>query len=374
MNSPTELSNVVQMTTLPAQQNVSSTALMLDNGSMDKMMRLAEFMASGKSTLPLHLRGSPGDCLAVVMQAVSWNMNPYAVAQKTFVVSGVLGYEAQLVSAVINNSGIVKDRFKFEWFGDWRKVIGKFSVKKNSEGKEFRQPGWTFNDEEGLGIKVWATLRGESEPRVLELLLAQARTRNSTLWADDPKQQLAYLAQKRWARLYASDVILGVYSPDEFDAPEPKDMGQADIMPTKDDDLRGTHEKACREAANKGWAAFGIAFNAIPKDERHLIRDMRQELERIAKEYDEKRTVEPTPAQTINAEVVTDTKPKVNASTGEVVITFDEMIKKLDKATTEDGLYIAMDWSSTMDDQARINELEDHFESGMIRLSRPARA
>ena len=92
------------MAILPAQQNVSSTALMLDNDSMDKMMRLADFMASGKSALPVHLRGSPGDCLAVVMQAVSWNMNPYAVAQKTFVVSGVLGYEAQLVAAVITTA------------------------------------------------------------------------------------------------------------------------------------------------------------------------------------------------------------------------------------------------------------------------------
>ena len=42
-------------------------------------------------------------------------------------------------------------------------------------------------------------------------MLAQARTRNSTLWADDPRQQLAYLAVKRWARLYCPEVILGVY-------------------------------------------------------------------------------------------------------------------------------------------------------------------
>ncbi|ENE8833853.1 recombinase RecT, partial [Escherichia coli] len=59
-------------------------------------------------------------------------------------------------------------------------------------------------------------------PRVLELLLAQARTRNSTLWADDPRQQLAYLALKRWARLYCPEVILGVYTRDELDEPQEK--------------------------------------------------------------------------------------------------------------------------------------------------------
>ena len=343
MNAPTELSNVVQMTTLPAQKNVSSTALMLDNDSMDKMMRLADFMASGQSTLPLHLRGSPGDCLAVVMQAVSWNMNPYAVAQKTHLVSGTLGYEAQLVAAVINNSGIVKDRFHFEWFGDWKKVIGRFSIKKSTDGKEFRQPGWTLSDEEGLGIKVWATLRGESEPRVLELLLAQARTRNSTLWADDPKQQLAYLAQKRWARLYASDVILGVYSPDEFDSPAPKDMGDADIMPTKENDLQSTHEKACREAAQKGWSAFCIAFNAIPKDERRLIRDVRNELERIARDYDSKRTVE----------TATDAMPKRK--------TLSEIMAMLAAAKSKDALLIAGDWIGDLEDADERKVATDKF-------------
>jgi hypothetical protein len=50
--------------------------------------------------------------------------------------------------------------------------------------------------------------------------MSQATVRNSTLWASDPKQQLAYLAVKRWARLYCPDVILGVYTPDELQQDE----------------------------------------------------------------------------------------------------------------------------------------------------------
>ncbi|MDZ7868791.1 MAG: RecT family recombinase [Rheinheimera sp.] len=156
----------------------------------------------------------------------SWN--PFAVMQKTHVINGVLGYEAQLVAAVINSSGVVVDRFHFEWFGPWTNVVGKFAIKQGDKG-EYRVPGWKLADETGCGVRVWATIRGEAESRVLELLLAQARTRNSTLWADDPKQQLAYLAQKRWARLYAPDVILGVYSPDELEdrSSEPRDINPA---------------------------------------------------------------------------------------------------------------------------------------------------
>jgi len=208
----------------------STSALVLDGDSLDKMMRLADVMATGRATVPKHFNGNSADCLAVVMQSMQWKMNPFAVAQKTHLVNGVLGYEAQLVNAVITTCAPVLDRLHYEWYGAWEKVIGKFDIKTNSEGKQYRQPGWRLEDEEGLGVKVWATFRGEDDPRVLELLLAQARTRNSTLWADDPRQQLAYLATKRWSRLYCPDVILGVYSPDELEESAPIIR---DVSPTK---------------------------------------------------------------------------------------------------------------------------------------------
>ncbi|HCW3117109.1 TPA: recombinase RecT, partial [Citrobacter amalonaticus] len=162
----------------------------------------------------------------VAMQAAQWQMNPFAVAQKTHLINGVLGYEAQLVNAVISRSGVLASRFEYEWYGPWEKVIGKFNIKKGEKG-EYRVPGWTMADEEGIGIIIKARLKGEDQPRELDLLLAQARVRNSTLWADDPRQQLAYLAVKRWARLFCPDVILGVYTPDELDEREEKIINPA---------------------------------------------------------------------------------------------------------------------------------------------------
>lgn len=213
----------------------SAFTLLTSPDYMQSIDTVASLMATGKVAVPQHLRGSKGDCFAIVLQSMQWQMNPFSVAQKTFLVNGVLGYEAQLVAAVINNSGVVIDRFQFEWFGPWEKIVGKFkevtSTKKQDEGgqpKKYIVPAWNLADEAGLGVKVWATLRGEKTPRALELLMVQARTRNSTLWTEDPKQQLAYLAQKRWARLYASDVILGVYTPDELATPGEIHMGQVD--------------------------------------------------------------------------------------------------------------------------------------------------
>jgi hypothetical protein len=222
--------NIVE---LDSMHDTSTGALMLNADRLELLYRAAEMMASARVTIPKHLAGSPGDCLAVIMQATQWGMNPFAVAQKTHLVNGVLGYEAQLVNAVVSSRAPVTGRIEYEWYGPWERVLGKFNVKKSAEGKEYRTPSWTAADEEGCGVRVWATFRGEQQPRVLDLLLTQARTRNSTLWADDPRQQLAYLAVKRWARLYCPDVILGVYSPDELESLQPKDMGMADVVPLK---------------------------------------------------------------------------------------------------------------------------------------------
>jgi hypothetical protein len=201
---------------------ISTTGLILDNNSMDSMVRMAELMAGGRATIPVHLQKNTSDCLAVVSQAMQWRMNPFAVAQKTHVVNGALGYEAQLVNAVIQSSGVTLGRFVYEWFGPWEAIIGKTKVidmpaKEGKKAYQFRVPDYDMRAENGCGIRVSATLKGESEPRVLELLLVQASVRNSPLWATDPKQQLAYLAVKRWTRLFAPDVILGVYTPDELE-------------------------------------------------------------------------------------------------------------------------------------------------------------
>ena len=127
-----------------------------------------------------------------------------------------------------NSMGMIITSIPFANHYEWEKIIGKTRVvtvpEKGKKGEkdykkayQFHAPDYDLNAEIGLGIRISATLRGETQPRVLELLLVQASVRNSPLWATDPKQQLAYLAVKRWARLYAPDVILGVYTPDELD-------------------------------------------------------------------------------------------------------------------------------------------------------------
>ena len=52
---------------------------------------------------------------------------------KTHLVNGNLGYEAQLVNAVIISRAPIIGRPEYEWYGDWSKVDGK-SCKDSSIG------------------------------------------------------------------------------------------------------------------------------------------------------------------------------------------------------------------------------------------------
>jgi hypothetical protein len=176
----------------PVAYQSQTSALVLEPASMKAIMDMARLMADGKATLPDHLR-NPADCMAVIMQAMQWGMNPFAVAQKTHVVSGKLGYEAQLVNAVVTASGAIQGRFHYEYRGDG----------------------------EQLECRVGAVLRGEQEITWGEwLCMKSVTTRNSPLWKVNPKQQMGYLQTKNWSRLYAPGAILGVYSTDELEPNE----------------------------------------------------------------------------------------------------------------------------------------------------------
>ncbi|MDW5502253.1 RecT family recombinase [Pseudomonas lundensis] len=198
--------------------------------ALGQLTSFANLMADSVVSVPAHFVGKPADCMAVVMQAMQWGMNPYAVAQKTHIVNGTLGYEAQLVNAVVTSSNAVRGRFHYEYTGDWSKCTSskEVTVKKPAKGggsydKVERVRGWSDQDEAGLCIRVGAVLRGEEEITWGEpVYLSSVAIRNSPLWSTNPKQQIAYLAVKYWARLYCPEVILGVYTPDEFDAPQPR--------------------------------------------------------------------------------------------------------------------------------------------------------
>lgn len=159
--------------------------------SMGEAMQLATIM-SRSTFVPGHCRGNEGNCLAIIMQAGRWGMDPFAVANKAYFVKDGAppAFESQLINAVVNSSGALS---------------GRLRITTDGEGEKMR-------------CTVRGFLRADpSDEKVKTQSIARITTRNSPLWKSDPEQQLAYYTTRAWARLHCPEVLLGVFTPDEVE-------------------------------------------------------------------------------------------------------------------------------------------------------------
>ena len=168
--------------------NTVGTGSTLAPQNLGDVVRFAEVMAKGGVALPKHLRDNGGACMAVTMQALQWEMNPFAVASKSYLVKDVIAYEAQLIAAVVNTRSGIKGRLKYTYEG---------------EGDDMQ-------------CTVSGTLDGE-ECTYTSPPVSQITVKNSPLWKSDPQQQLGYYSARSWARRHCPEVILGAYDRDEIE-------------------------------------------------------------------------------------------------------------------------------------------------------------
>jgi hypothetical protein len=328
---------------IDSTNDTSTGALMLNSERLMQLSRAAEMMASARVTVPKHLAGSPGDCLAVIMQATQWGMNPFAVAQKTHLVNGTLGYEAQLVNAVISSSTLLATRIGYEWEGDWKNVNGK------------------TDKSDDRAVTVFATLKGESEPRRLRVSMAQAGVRNSPNWESDPRQQLAYLATKKWARLNAPDVLLGVYTPDELESIPPKDMGMADVVSPK---------AAAPKPASRAEAARAAVARRKGPSLEHVLEaiaaaDTMDALQAVADQAksltgDEDKAAARAAWQERRSELEAQDAP---------ALTYAQVRDQLERATSLDTLSIAADLIGQVADEEQRGELAGIYQQQAEKLA-----
>jgi len=171
--------------------------------NLAEVVKFAEVMCRADIALPKHLRGNAGACMAVALQALDWQMNPFAVAGKSYQVNGTIAYEAQLIAAVVNTRSGIKGRLKYAYEG-------------------------SGND---MTCTVTGTLDGE-EYSYTSPPIGSITPKNSPLWKTDPQQQLGYFSARSWARRYTPEVILGVYDREEAEQFQGPDNAR-DITPAQ---------------------------------------------------------------------------------------------------------------------------------------------
>lgn len=163
------------------------TSIYMNAGPFEQLQRVASMMSKA-GLVPAHLRGADhvADCFLVAAQAFRWRIDPFAVAQHSFVVSGKLGYEGKLIAAVINTH---------------RKIEKNLDYRYSGAGKDRK-------------VVVFAQLKGEDKVREIEGTVEQWATENPK-WKSMPDQMLSYRGAREWARRHLPEAVLGI------DADEP---------------------------------------------------------------------------------------------------------------------------------------------------------
>ena len=200
------MTNVTNLPTATAPRAVAvdfsdPVAVYLDSDIFGQLQRVAKLMSSA-SLAPAHLRGEGklGDCFLVAAQAFRWRMDPFAVAQHTYVLSGKLGYEGKLIAAVVNASGKLQGSLDYQYsgIGDQRQVT------------------------------VLGKLIGDLAPRAVVGTVGGWKTSNEQ-WKKNTDQMLAYRGAREWARRYMPEAVLGIHADDDLAAPSSVTM--RDITP-----------------------------------------------------------------------------------------------------------------------------------------------
>ena len=197
----------------------------LEDGALFERTKLiATYVSKAKGLVPDHLIGHPETCFGLVVRALTWRLDPFAVAAATYrTPAGTIGYYGSLCQAILENSGQIDGGVQFKEIGDWERVQGMWKLAPNHNNKHVPTMQWSPKEEEGLGVIVSAQILGQAEPVYLEFNLNQAYPRNSLLWVTDPRTQLKYTAVRRFANTCAPQLFMGV--PFDYDSLRDANVG-----------------------------------------------------------------------------------------------------------------------------------------------------
>ena len=123
---------VVKAGDIPVEATIGGVVIQ----TVTELAKLADIISRAKVGVPLHCRGDAGTTFVLCLKAREWGMPIMSVIEQSFVVNDRLGYQSQMIHAVVEQNAPIKNRLRYQ-------IIG--------EGGERR-------------CKVWATFEGENEP------------------------------------------------------------------------------------------------------------------------------------------------------------------------------------------------------------------
>ena len=185
----------------------------VDYANLRDMVDAAKLLSAAGPMIPPWLQGNVGGMFGICMKAQELDISPLSLASWTYTVEQWINgqkvervaYESQFFHAIIEQRAPITTRLQVDYEG---------------EGDKRR-------------CRVWATFKGEKEPRYFPPLDAdpdqftlgklhpghndKGKVKGSPLWDKKPDLQLFYNMSRDWARMYCPDIIAGMYGRDEME-------------------------------------------------------------------------------------------------------------------------------------------------------------
>lgn len=182
----------------------------------ERILKIAEIAAKSE-LIPEKFRGKPNDCFIGLYRGDRLGMDPFGFLEKIFVLDGKVGFEGQLIIAILNRSGRFTGQINFEY----------------SDGPALSFPEKHYMAGKGITDRIChavAVLAVEKTTVRAKCSLQMAIDSGWTIKHDragnlmqTAKQwfmltdlRLAYRAAAYLGRLYAPDAILGMQTLDEL--------------------------------------------------------------------------------------------------------------------------------------------------------------
>ena len=177
---------------LPVSTDDGEYSMYLDKAKFEHIQRVASVFAAS-DLVPAHYKGKTANCMIAFNWATRLNIDPLMLMQKTHIIQGKPGMEAQLVIALVNARGPFKGPIQWTLTGEGKnRSCTAYAVHKATNERCKATITWEMVELEG-----WSKKAGSK-------------------WLTIPEQMFKYRSAVFLARLYCPEVILGFQTVDEI--------------------------------------------------------------------------------------------------------------------------------------------------------------
>jgi len=218
---------------LALRSEVPQSVMMFSQDAVSTAVKWCTHIAAS-SLIPEHFKGKIDNTFLAYYKAQRLNMDPIALMEMSYVVHGKLGYEAKLITSLINNSGLFTGLLKYKFTGE---------LKRGKDGKvlpESTRECTAYTIEKITGEKLEMSCN-------ISMAFAEGWTNDkgssTSKWHTMTENMLMYRAASFFGKMYCPQLIAGMNTREELeDSPQDAEFTDVDQNHAKELFTKGVEE------------------------------------------------------------------------------------------------------------------------------------